>query len=151
MKYRPTLLRALLRALLGLGLTLSAAQVQAELVIVTSAASSVSELDVRQLRNLYKGRLSRLADRPIKPLDAKIGSADREAFLEQILGQNEYDYSGYWHVRRYTGQGTPPVQTESRDDLFNRLRSQPNSIGYVWIKSGEELPAGLKALQIKAD
>lgn len=151
MKYRSILLRTLSRAILGLGLTLSAAQVQAQLVIVTSVANTVSELDKRQLRNLYKGRLSRLADQAIKPVDAKIGSEDREAFLEQIMGQNEYDYSGYWHVRRYTGQGTPPVQAESREDLFSRLRSQPNSIGYVWIKSGEALPAGLKALQIKAD
>lgn len=151
MKYWFTLRNLLLQAPLVLGMSLLTPPAKAELVLVTSIENPIQGLDKRDLRNLYKGRLTRVDSTPLKPLDAKPGSRAREAFLSEILDQNEYDYSGYWHVRRYTGQGTPPLQADSVEDLFSALLSQKTAIGYIWLEPGRELalPPGLKALKVK--
>ena len=64
---------------------------------------------------------------------------------------NELDYTGYWHVRRYSGQGTPPLEVASQGELFELLKKQPEGIGYLWVPPGSKLnlPEGLKVIKIR--
>ena len=67
------------------------------------------------------------------------------------LDLNELDYTGYWHVRRYTGQGTPPTEVDTKEELFTTLKEQPGGIGYLWMPNGSKpkLPDGLKVIRVK--
>ena len=104
-----------------------------------------------KLRSIYKGRLSQVNGQRLTPLNIAPGTTDRDEFLERIMNLNELDYTGYWHVRRYTGQGTPPAEVDSREELFATLKEQPDGIGYLWVPAGTKpkLPEGLKVIRLK--
>ncbi|WP_370260716.1 hypothetical protein [Limnobacter sp.] len=134
--------------LLGLG---TAGAVSAQVLVLTSTSNPIQEIGVKELRSLYKGRLSRVGEQTVIPLNKPAGSVDRTQFLSLMLNQNELDYTGYWHVRRYSGQGVPPQEVKSREDLFDRLKGNPNLLGYIWVEPGSkpELPEGIKAIKIR--
>lgn len=123
----------------------------AEVYVVSSESHPVNEIAIRELRSIYKGRLSLVNGHRLTPLNAAPGTADREEFLQRIMNLNELDYTGYWHVRRYTGQGTPPAEVETKEALFETLKEQPDGIGYVWVPQGTKpkLPDGLKVIRLK--
>lgn len=123
----------------------------AEVYVVSSASHPVNEIAILELRSIYKGRLSQVNGHRLTPLNIAPGTNDRNQFLEQIMNLNELDYTGYWHVRRYTGQGTPPTEVENREELFAILKQQPDGIGYLWVPPGTKpkLPDGLKVIRLK--
>ena len=86
----------------------------ADVILVTAAKNPIDELDTREVQSLYKGRLTSINGKPLKPLNAAPGSIERKEFLNQMMKLNELDYTGYWHVRRYSGQGTPPLEVASQ-------------------------------------
>jgi hypothetical protein len=123
----------------------------ADVILVTAAKNPIDELDTREVQSLYKGRLTSIKGKPLKPLNAAPGSIERKEFLNQMMKLNELDYTGYWHVRRYSGQGTPPLEVASQDELFDLLKKQPEGIGYMWVPPGAklELPEGLKVIKVR--
>lgn len=123
----------------------------AEVYVVSSASHPVNEIAIRELRSIYKGRLSQVNGHRLTPVNTAPGTTDRDEFLQRIMNLNELDYTGYWHVRRYTGQGTPPVEVDSKEELFDTLKEQPDGIGYVWVPPGSKprLPDGLKVIRLK--
>ena len=123
----------------------------ADVILVTAAKNPIDELDEREVQNLYKGRLTSIKGKPLKPLNAAPGSIERKEFLNQMMKLNELDYTGYWHVRRYSGQGTPPLEVASQDELFELLKKQPEGIGYLWVPPGAklDLPEGLKVIKVR--
>lgn len=123
----------------------------ADVILVTAAKNPIDELDEREVQNLYKGRLTSIKGKPLKPLNAVPGSIERKEFLNQMMKLNELDYTGYWHVRRYSGQGTPPLEVASQDELFELLKKQPEGIGYLWVPPGAklDLPEGLKVIKVR--
>jgi len=123
----------------------------ADVILVTAAQNPVDELDTRQVRSLYKGRLTAINGHPIKPVNAAPGTVDRTAFLKNLMNANELDYTGYWHVRRYTGQGIPPAEVSDQAELFERLIQEPEKVGYLWVPPGSKLklPNGLKVIRLR--
>ena len=123
----------------------------ADVILVTAAKNPIDELDTREVQSLYKGRLTSIKGKPLKPLNAAPGSIERKEFLNQMMKLNELDYTGYWHVRRYSGQGTPPLEVASQDELFELLKKQPEGIGYLWVPPGAklDLPEGLKVIKVR--
>ena len=132
-----------------LGTNSSAAS--ADVVLVAASNNPIDELDTRQVRSLYKGRLTSVNGKQLTPLNAAPGSIERNEFLSRMMELNELDYTGYWHVRRYSGQGTPPKEVENTAELFTILKQLPDGIGYLWAPSGTQpkLPEGLKIIKIK--
>jgi hypothetical protein len=123
----------------------------ADVILVTAAKNPIDELDTREVQSLYKGRLTSINGKPLKPLNAAPGSIERKEFLNKMMKLNELDYTGYWHVRRYSGQGTPPLEVASQGELFELLKKQPEGIGYLWVPPGSKLnlPEGLKVIKIR--
>lgn len=123
----------------------------ADVILVTAAENPIDELDTREVQSLYKGRLTSIKGKPLKPLNAAPGTIERREFLNQMMKLNELDYTGYWHVRRYSGQGTPPMEVASQGELFELLKKQPEGVGYLWVPPGAkiELPAGLKVIRVR--
>lgn len=123
----------------------------AEVYVVSSASLPINEIAKRELRSIYKGRLSQVNGHRLTPVNSAPGTTDRDAFLERIMNLNELDYTGYWHVRRYTGQGTPPTEVGNQEELFATLKAQPDGIGYLWVPNGSKpkLPDGLKVIRLK--
>lgn len=123
----------------------------ADIILVTAAQNPIDELDARAVSNLYKGRLTAIQGRPLRPLNALPGSIHRNMFLSRVLKLNELDYTGYWHVRRYSGQGTPPAEFRDENELFETLKLQPDRVGYLYVPTGTQakLPEGLKIIRLR--
>ncbi len=123
----------------------------AEVYVVVSADSPLSTLELREVRSIYKGRLTQVNGQRVVPLNAAPGSYDRIEFLNSVLQISELDYIGYWHVRRYSGQGTPPNEVKDKTEMFNQIKADPQRIGYLKVPPGAkpEVPAGLKLIPLK--
>ena len=123
----------------------------AEVYVVVSADSALNELELREVRSIYKGRLTQINGQRVVPLNAAPGSHDRVEFLSSVLNVSELDYTGYWHVRRYSGQGTPPNEVKDQAEMFNQIKADPQRIGYLKVPPGAkpEVPAGLKLIPLK--
>lgn len=146
-----TLYKTLLLFSLLLVLGTSGGTASADIILVTATQNPIDELNSREVTSLYKGRLTAINGNPLKPLNAQPGSIHRNKFLAEVLKLNELDYTGYWHVRRYSGQGTPPAEIANEKELFEILRQQPDRIGYLWVPAGTRvrLPEGLKIIRLK--
>lgn len=146
-----TLYRTVLLFSLLLVLGASGRAALADVILVTAIQNPIDELDAREVKSLYKGRLTAIKGTPLKPLNAPRGSIHRNKFLTQVLKLNELDYTGYWHVRRYSGQGTPPAEIGDEKELFEILKQQPDRVGYIWVPTGTQtkLPEGLKIIRLK--
>jgi ABC-type phosphate transport system substrate-binding protein len=67
----------------------------------------------------------------VKPVNAKLGSNERNRFLENVMNQDEEKYTGYWTVRRYIGKGTPPNELNSAAEIIDYVKSTAGAIGYI--------------------
>jgi ABC-type phosphate transport system substrate-binding protein len=146
---RACVVKLLLTIYLGMSAFSASGRVFAQVVIITSEQTSIDSLSYKQLRNIYKGRLTQIEQEILYPINFPSGSKQREQFLKVVLQQNEFDYSGYWHVRRYSGQGTPPKEIRGLDELFNLLQRQKGAVVYLNLDQLNEplnLPKGLKIL-----
>lgn len=123
----------------------------ADVILITAEQNPVEELHKREVQSLYKGRLSAVNGKPLKPLNALPGTVERNQFLNRLMQLNELDYTGYWHVRRYSGQGTPPEEVSNQDELFQLLKKEPDRVGYLWLPPGAtlKLPEGLKVIRLR--
>lgn len=132
-------------------ITATSQAASADVILITAEQNPIKELHKREIQSLYKGRLSAVNGLPLKPLNALPGSLERNQFLNQLMQLNELDYTGYWHVRRYSGQGTPPVEVRNQDEMFQLLKKEPDRIGYLWLPPGAslKLPEGLKVIKLR--
>ncbi|MBL8336918.1 MAG: hypothetical protein JNM97_09105 [Rhodoferax sp.] len=64
-------------------------------------------------------------------MNAEPGSRLRERFLQAYLKQDEGRYTGYWRVRRSIGQGKPPRELASAEDVIQFVNTTPGAIGYI--------------------
>ncbi|RIX41013.1 MAG: hypothetical protein D3M94_20800 [Rhodocyclales bacterium GT-UBC] len=103
----------------------------AQEALVVVAASGVPRIDQTILQRVYTGRAQAIGDQTVTPVHLPAGNALRQQFLEQFLGQNEEQYTGYWLVRRYVGKGAPPREFPSVEEALRFIGSTPGALGYV--------------------
>lgn len=127
------------RILFPLLLWLSSTPSWGQEALVVIAASGLPKIDLSVLQRLYTGRIVSVGDQTVIPVNLAPGNALRQQFLEQYIGQNEEQYTGYWLVRRYVGKGAPPREFASVEEAVKFIGSTPGALGYVPIS---KLPPG---------
>ena len=60
----------------------------AEVYVVSSASLPINEIAKRELRSIYKGRLSQVNGHRLTPLNSAPGTTDRDALIERIMNLN---------------------------------------------------------------
>lgn len=86
-------------------------------------------LDARTVQRIYTGKMVELDGQPLAPANQPPGPL-RNRFLNEILGQDEIEYSAYWKVRRYVGKGVPPRELSSAE-IVRHVAATPGALGYV--------------------
>ena len=112
---------------------------QAEEPLALIGHSSLQKTDLATLQRLYTGRVVSLNQQAATPFNLPPGHPLREQFIDNILGQNEEQYSGYWLVRRYVGKGAPPQELASPEEIIRAVSTIPGAVGYVPLS---KVPAG---------
>jgi ABC-type phosphate transport system substrate-binding protein len=121
-------LRALLVAVLG-AVSLPAA---ADLVVVVSANSPITQLSDNEIADVFLGKLTRLpGGTALQPLDQAEGSSAREAFYAKFTGKSPAQVKAFWSKLIFTGRGRPPRSLANDAEVIRALHDNPGAIGYV--------------------
>ena len=121
-----------LTKLLAVTLALLTGALQAELAVVVAPSVPLDSISVGQLERLYLNRASRFPGGVhLQPLDQRRGSAQRDAFINRVLGMSDIELAEYWSRRMFSGKGRPPKTLENDAAVIEQVSGDPGKIGYV--------------------
>ncbi len=99
--------------------------------VVVIANNNVPKMDATTIQKIYTGKIISISDINLKPVNAKLGTKERNRFLDVFMNQDEEKYTGYWTVRRYIGKGTPPNELNSAAEIIDYVKSTAGGMGYI--------------------
>lgn len=100
--------------------------------VVVSARSLIREIGPKELLALYTGR-SRTGPggEAATPLDQARDGSTRAKFYQALAGADLATINRYWARLHFTGQVQPPPALAGDAEVVQRLRHDPNAIGYL--------------------
>jgi hypothetical protein len=118
--------------IIGLALSLSCAVVEADVVAVVSAQSSITALDRNQVADLFLGKTNRFPNGvQAVPIDQADGLAVRDEFYSKVLGRTAAQMKAYWSKIIFTGRGQPPPSVSNDIEMKKRISENLAAIGYI--------------------
>ena len=64
-------------------------------------------------------------------VDQGSGAAAKADFYTRLVGKDLSEINSYWARLIFSGQGSPPMQAESADDVIEIVGNNKGAIGYV--------------------
>jgi len=108
------------------------AQVAAEIVVITSSSSEITELTRRQVVDTYMGRVLITPNgQRLMPYDNEV---IREAFYRQLIGKTLAGVNAYWAGLLFSGRASPPRRVADNAAMLELIEENPNAIGYIDIQ-----------------
>ena len=149
-----TLLRLLGRIPIALALVLAVASApehaRAQTVsyqVVVNAANPTTQLTREELSRIFLRKvLSWKSGGAAEPVDQSPGSPVRESFSKAVHHKDVTQIKGYWQQILFTGQGAPPIEKASDEEVLELVAKIPGAIGYV--SATATLGSGVKAIRI---
>lgn len=113
---------------------ISAEIINAQVVIIANKNLPVKSIDNNSLINLYTLQSNELSAQKVKLF---YSNTENEAVtkLLQIIGKSGPELKKIWLKAKLTGNGNPPENAFSDEDMIQKVASTPNSIGFVSLKS----------------
>lgn len=106
-------------------------QVRAETVVIANVQNTKLLLTPEQVLKIFMGKVTSLPNGiAVKPIDQPDGP-EREAFYRTLTGKSSAQIKTYWSRQMFTGQGQPPIEAASAEELVKLVGKNPNLIGYV--------------------
>ena len=113
-------------------LSLTVKVMAAEVVVVVSASNGNTELDEKQVYNIFMGKSKSFPDGgKALPVDHNKGSSLRDIFREEVLHKSSSQLNTYWSRLIFTGKGTPPQELGNSAEVKALVSANPNIIGYI--------------------
>ena len=104
----------------------------AGLAVIVNPQSGVQQMSKAEVIHIFMGRQKRL------PSGAKAVAVDQGAetaakadFYARLVGKDLSEINSYWARLIFSGQGSPPMQAESADDVVEIVGNNKGAIGYV--------------------
>jgi len=102
---------------------------QADVVVVVSAGSPVSQLSKDQVADIFLGNSTTIpGGGKAEPVD---NDGAREEFYTKVAGKSGAQVKALWAKLSFSGKGTPPKSVGSDDDVKKAVAASPNAIGYI--------------------
>ena len=125
---------------------LRAAEAKVRLVVVVAKNQALSDLSLKDLRNLYKGdQISGPDGKRLTPFAMPVHSPERVAFDRAVLGMSPDQVASYWIDRKIRGQSGAPKSVASPELLLRVVAGFEGAIGYLRV---EDTPGVLKTILI---
>ena len=106
--------------------------VNADLVIIAHPDYEGGELDEEIIRKLFLGELKTYpSGHTALPANHAVGSPDRKAFFEYVLGMGETRHKRYWSRKVSVGKKGAPVELNSYEEVLEWVASNPLGISYI--------------------
>jgi len=126
---KPLILMTIQRIALATFFILSATMATADIVVVVSAQSDVSQLQRVNVENIFLGKnFSFPGGSDAIPLDMEEGTLERDEFYMKLAVRPPAQIKSFWATLIFTGRGRPPAIASDQDELINRLIANPNAI-----------------------
>lgn len=102
------------------------------LVVIINPQSHLSNLTRSQVINIYMGRQKKLTDKYFAlPLDLNNSNKFKKKFYKVLLNKELPEINSYWARLIFSGQGSPPRQMDSYDDIRHTVLNNLGAIGYL--------------------
>ena len=106
--------------------------------------SSISKSDLS--RCFMKQANTWISGQPVVPVDQAASSDVRRAFSGTVHGRDVSAVKSFWQRQIFSGQGVPPAEKASDQEVLAFVRENPGAIGYV--SADADVSAGVKVLEI---
>lgn len=113
---------------------------KASIAIVTSKENHIKTLSLDQVKDLFLGGDKFLPNGERSVIVDQIKTTDIKAeFYKALNGMSLKDVTRHWAKVTFTGRGLPPEQVSGGDPSVKAwIKSNPNSIGYIYADSVDE-------------
>ena len=119
----------------------------AEMEIIANPKGATEYLDASTLRGIFGMRLSRWPDgTPIRVYVLPDDNPVHAKFTKRILNTYPHQLRRNWDRLVFSGTGNAPIQVESEQEMLDRIRTIPGSIGYI--ESGKE-SANVRVIKVR--
>lgn len=119
-----------MKSLLVMLLCAISLSVQAEIVVVSGKNLNITSLSESEVRQLFSGQLKTMQGITVQALDLPGNTSHRDDFYRQLMGRSPEQMRAYWTRLIFTGQGKPPREVTSVQELLTLVGSG-NYIGYL--------------------
>ena len=107
-------------------------QQDSRLVIVVNPRTPLTQVGLKELKELYLGEISRLGGHEMVPVNHAAHTPIRLAFEKQVLRMNADEFAQHWKARRFldTSQKQPTV-FRSVESVKTFVAAEKGAIGYL--------------------
>jgi hypothetical protein len=106
--------------------------VNADLAIIAHPDYDGGELNEEIVNKLFLGELKTYpSGHTALPANHSVGSPDRKAFFEYVLGMGESRHRRYWSRKISAGKKGAPVELDSYDEVLEWIGRNPLGITYI--------------------
>jgi ABC-type phosphate transport system substrate-binding protein len=104
----------------------------AEVVVVMSTKSAVSELTKDQVSDIFLGKAATFPQGgQAVPIDLAASAPHRDEFYTKVTGRNAAQLKSYWAKQSFSGKGTAPKAVAGDEEVKKLIAANPNTIGYI--------------------
>ena len=102
------------------------------LMVVVNPASGIDMLTRDEIVNIFMGRQQRLGERTVAlPLDMAASNAEKASFYTFLLEKDLAEVNSYWARLIFSGQGSPPRQIDTAEQVREAVLANVGAIGYL--------------------
>lgn len=124
--------QAVVLAVVGSALWVSATACNAHLVVIVSAKSPLTTLTRKDVADIYLGRTNEFPrGAPIVPIDQAEDNAQRTEFYWLVTGKSPAQVRTYWSKLIFTGRGEPPRSEDNAEAVKRAVSGWANAVGYI--------------------
>lgn len=106
--------------------------VQAELVVVVSAQSSVEQVTKTQVVNIFLGNSRELPNGVAAvPIDLPFGLPEKVSFYQLLVNKDLDQIAAYWSRLVFAGSTSPPLQANSVSEALQFVATRRGAIAYM--------------------
>lgn len=118
-------------ALLSLALSVLTAGAS-ELAVVVNLQSGIEPLTKAEVINIFLGRQKKLpSGKTALTLDLNGENAEKRQFYARLVDKDLAEINSYWARLIFSGQGSPPRQIETTEELLDIIENNRGAIGYI--------------------
>ncbi len=118
-----------------------------EVVLVTDASAPLPALSSLELRKLFLGMPLEKQGRQLIAVNNETDPLLHEVFLQKVMFMSARDYERQLLSTVFRTGAARPAAVSDRRQLQNLLRTQPNTVTYMWA-SGAPALSGVSVVQV---
>lgn len=104
----------------------------ADFVVVANPDSGVEKLTKDEVINIYMGRFRKLSSGiNAQPLDLVTPMSEKSRFYLIMVSKQLPEIDSYWARLMFSGQGLPPRQVGSTEEVLDIVSSNKGAIAYI--------------------